>query len=484
MSFPQYLRLSQSAFIARSLIVAAGAAAHSAQAQSGDVRSAPPTAMPAYTVEEDKSAKTHTLFMGADIALNLDKDLYKVTDVFGSNWVIDINGREKEVSARQAPTSLKITPNLKLTEVSAQIVGFRRFRAYTYDNDPSVLLTRGLSKSASMSNDLQAAAQNAQNAADVARNSALGGASVLVGADDQFSANAQLQTAAFAYSNTHPDPIFPLPSPYAPSTTGSTVGNTVIIETTPFSTPAEIMRAQFNNDTLTLNESIDQVRATTVTNQAVDHDEPTGKIATSGLDAMDVAFDIRSAKPLHNPYVVTMTRFTTRGAKPGLVQNMVYAQELHPIDEHLSHVHFVEGGFPYDYELIDFQLHIYDKGVEIATNVAQDRVELTRDEAFEYVKVEYIGAHPHLSLPATPAMARLPADLPARLASGLYRDVFYVRVSKEGFALGTFADEACSRRIADDYLASVVSRIRFKPSLDDGRPVEGVAAVNLGKLAI
>lgn len=439
--------------------------------------------MPAFTVEEDKSAKTHTLFMGADIALNLDRDLYKVTNVFGSNWVININGREKEVSAKQAPTSLKITPNLKLTETSAQIVGFRRFRAYSYDNDPSVLLTRGLSKSAATSVDLLSAAQNAQNVADVSRNSALGGASVFAGADDQFSANALLTTATFAYSNSHPNPYgYEAPSPYAPTTTGSTVGDTVIL--TPDQVPAHILRAEFNNATLMLNESIDQVHANTAVNQAVDYDEPTGKIATSGLDAMDVAFDIRSAKPLHNPYVVTMTRFRTRGSKPGMVQNMVYAQELHPIDEHLSHVHFVEGGFPYDYELIDFQLHIYDRGVEIATNVAEDRVELTRDEAFQYVKIEYVAAHPHESLPATPAMAKLPADLPAKLAAGLYRDEFFVRVSKEGFALGAFADAACSRRISDDYLASVVARIRFKPALENGKPAEGVSPVNLGKLAI
>jgi hypothetical protein len=55
--------------------------------------------MPAYTVDEAASAKTHTLFMGADIAINLDKDIYQVKDVWGSNWVIDINGRDKPRTA-------------------------------------------------------------------------------------------------------------------------------------------------------------------------------------------------------------------------------------------------------------------------------------------------------------------------------------------------------------------------------------------------
>jgi hypothetical protein len=167
-----------------------------------------------------------------------------------------------------------------------------------------------------------------------------------------------------------------------------------------------------------------------------------------------------------------------------MVQNMVYAQSLHPIDEHLSHVHFVEEGFPFNYELIDFQLHIYNKGEEIATNIAADRVELTREEAFEYVKIEYIGAHPKDTLPAAPAMAKLPADLPAKLAAGKYAAAFYVRVSKDGLADEAFSDPACTRRIDDPYLDSVVKRVRFKPALNNGKPVEGVATLTLGKLAI
>lgn len=113
-------------------IAAASAFAFAAPATSTDsstfkteVSRTAVTTLPAFTVEEAKSAKTHTLFMGADIALNLDRDLYHVKDVWGSNWVININGREKEISARQAPLNLKITPTLKLTETSATIVGFK-----------------------------------------------------------------------------------------------------------------------------------------------------------------------------------------------------------------------------------------------------------------------------------------------------------------------------------------------------------------------
>jgi hypothetical protein len=412
------------------------------------------TTMPAYTVEESPSAKTHTLFMGADIAINLDRDLYKVHDVFGSNWGIEINGQQREISAREAPVNLKITPNLKLTETSATIVGFKRAQAYSFENDPSVRLTRGMNQSASMNNDLLAVAANATARIDTLGNKEF---AQFAGADDQFSANAQMTTAQYAYSNSHDTGAGgrggPLASTVTPSTTTAN----------PLGT-GDIMLAA------------GATAAAAAANQTENGDEPTGQIATAGFDALDVDFDVRSAKVLHNPYVVTMTKFRTRSGKPGMIQNLVYAEALHPIDEHLSHVHFSEKGFPMGYELVDFQLHIYNRGEEVATNVAADRVELTRDEAFEYVKMEYIGA--------LAVMGKLPADLPAKLAQGMYSGAFYVKVSMDGMAYEAYSDPACTIRIDDPYLDTVVKRIRFKPALNSGKPVQGVAVLRLGQLEI
>ena len=91
--------------------------------------------------------------------------------------------------------------------------------------------------------------------------------------------------------------------------------------------------------------------------------------------------------------------------RPGTVQNLVYAKELHPIDAHPTNVHFVEDGFPQDFELVDFQLHVYNRGEEVATTVSAERVELTRDEAFEYVRIEYILSLIHILKSAVEAVA-------------------------------------------------------------------------------
>jgi hypothetical protein len=410
-------------------------------------------AQPGEPVVMDKvvvsEAKTHTLFMGADIAVNLDKDSYPVRGVIGSSWVVEINGEEKVISAKQAPLNLKITPSLKLTDVSATIAGYKKERAYTFENDPSVRLTRGLSNSAMTNADLIANANDAQAIADTAANKALGAAALFALSDNQLGANALL------------------------------LGSNLSTPYTKASRAFETAAGGSTTDAILANQN-----AAANLSQAQNGNELGDRLVETGLDAMDVEFEISSARPLLHPYVVTMTRFHPKGTKPRTVQNLVYARELHQVDAHPTNVHFVEGGFPYDFELIDFQLHVYDRGQEVATTVSSKRVELTRNEAFEYVKIEYIGTHKGATLPAAPAMALLPADLPARLRQGEFKETYFVRVSKDGLADEAFADASCSTKIENPYLEKVVKCIRFDPALADGKPVDGVAPLDLRKLKI
>jgi len=409
--------------------------------------------------------KTHTLFMGADIAVNLGKDLYPVRGVVGSSWVIDMNGKEEVVSTKQAALTLKITPSLKLTDVSAKIAGYKKERGYSFNNDPSVRLTRGLDQVAAMNADLTSMANNAQYLADAVNNKALGDMAALASSDNQFGA-AALQAAA-----------------------GAPRLNTSLAFTGNFTQAMAIqLAAQMASNAAITQQyytGVTQQNAAAAFNQTENGNEPGGRLVQTGLDAMDVEFEISSARPLRNPYVVTMTRFHPKGTKPGTIQNLVYAKELHSIDKHPTNVQFVEGGFPYDFELIDFQLHLYNRGEEVATTVSSKRVELTRDEAFEYVKIEYVGAHKGETLPAVPAMGHLPAELLMGVEAGKYRETFYVKVSKDGLPDGKlFLDAACSKRVDDAYLESAVKNLRFKPALESGKPAEGVASLNLRQLKI
>jgi hypothetical protein len=62
--------------------------------------------------------------------------------------------------------------------------------------------------------------------------------------------------------------------------------------------------------------------------------------------------------------------------------------------------------------------------------------------------------------------------------------LYFVKVSKDGIPLGAYADEACSRSVTDPYLQSVVKEIRFAPTLDKGKAIEGTTKLRLGDIRI
>jgi hypothetical protein len=355
--------------------------------------------------------KQYTLFMGANISVDLDKGIYPVRDVNGSSWVVDMNGQQKVVSGKEGPINLKIVPFMKLTEVSATIADFKRAGTYTYANDPAVKLTKGMSQAAGVGASYQAAAN---------QESAINPTFITAGASDTSTTatNILAQNSAGDASQT--------------------------------SQAGAVASVAFQ-----------------------------GKQETSGFDAMSVEFEVSSAKPLEDPYVVTMTRFHPPGSEPGTVQSLVYAKAIDPIGATPTKVSFSEEGFPQNYEVVDFQLHLYNGGIEVATNVADKREVMTPDQAFDYVKRTYIEAHKGDTLHAVPVMGELPADLASHLEGGKYPGTIYVRVTRDGLAGDAFSDMACSQKIQDPYLVSVVRNIRFKPALADGKPVEGVASVSL-----
>jgi hypothetical protein len=201
-------------------------------------------------------------------------------------------------------------------------------------------------------------------------------------------------------------------------------------------------------------------------------------------DAMDVSFEVSAERPLDHPYVVLIARYRDAKASAGAYRNWICAEALERIGSKPAKVRMLRGGLPVGFEMKDLQVHLYNGGQEVATNLSSKRVPLSRDDAFEYVKMDYLSSHPTATLPAVPAMGKLPADLPTRLAQGQFSEALYVKVSKDGQAADVYADEACSRRVDDPYLAAVLKDLRFEPALQNGKPVDGVAKLKLGQLVM
>jgi hypothetical protein len=370
-------------------------------------------------------AKTYTLFQGENIYVGQDGQVHPVRDVNGGSWVIVIGGEQQLVSAKNGPIGMKVTPAQKLTDISATITDLKSDRGYTFANDPAVKLTQNLSNGAL----LDIGEHTAANQATAASNQAIAASNMGI------------------------------------SKSGGDG-----------STPASVNPAT----TQALNGA--QQNATQATNNAGGDLSYVG--SAGDFDALEVAFDVTAEKTIQAPYFVVITKFHARNAPEGASQNLIYAKALDPITSNVSHVKFEQGGFPPGYQLLSFELHLYNNGVEIATNVSPERSTLSEDEAFTYVKTKYIAAHKGETLGAAPVMGSLPTDLSSMIAAGKYTDTVYVRVSKDGFATAEYVDAACTQKIDDSYLDTVVHGIRFKPALAQGEPVAGVAPLNLSRIRI
>jgi hypothetical protein len=131
--------------------------------------------------------------------------------------------------------------------------------------------------------------------------------------------------------------------------------------------------------------------------------------------------------------------------------------------------------------MLDFQVHLYNRGREVATDVAPKRVPLTREEAFTYARIEYLSGNTGATLPAKPFMGKLTKEAKAQLSSELLVQPYYVRVSAEGLPLAAFLDKECSRPV-DETMAALIAKVRFYPALAKGQLIDGVAELKFNLL--
>jgi hypothetical protein len=362
--------------------------------------------------------KPYILYLGADLSVERDGSLYPVQNVKGKSYVIEVNGKEVRVPLG-ANTALKEA--LKLTEVSATVADLKFKQTYTPENDPDL----DLQHSASMS------------------------LAVITTGDQSQSGSTPSGTNAQNFiSNSGP-------------------GKSMSSETA--ATSGEGMSA-----IATLGQQI----ASGSNGFDTSH---SGGSAEGQFDAMDFSFEVSADHPLSDPYMIVVVRYHDPNGSKGGEFNWIHAGRLDPIAGKPAKVNFTGAGFTPGYQVESVQVHIYDRGEEIATNVAPKRMVLTRDQAFMLMTFDYVGSHKGATLPAAPALWTFTKDTRSRLPESLLGRTLYVKVSKDGNAGASFLDANCTRKIEEPGLDSALQEIHFNPALANGTPVDGVAEIKLGQ---
>jgi hypothetical protein len=390
--------------------------------------------LPAADGTAPASAKPYVLFMGADLAVQRDKKYYRVQDVVGSELKIKIGKREFFVPTRNRMTGLKVNHSLKLSAAAVRLDGLESGPSYTPGNDPvrKMIAASGAAGGAAAVQDLAYGRMIQLNLEATDMAIAAGGMGAEGGAIAQAEA-ARVQGMADEAMRQA-------------AQLGGLVQNS----------------QQYNTGAY-----VDQM-----------HKE----LAEGNYDAMEVSFKISSPVELDDPHMVVLFKFRERDAKPGTEGLLIHAEALDPIGPRPKYIRVRQAGLPRGFKYLDSEVHIFNRGEEVATNASPRRVELTREEAQQYLVIEHLGANKDGTVPAIVVAGTLPPERLKTLTLDQLNRTYYAKIGPDGSVLGLFADESCHLQLDDTGALAAVNAVFFKPALVKGKPVEGVARVRLGEI--
>lgn len=373
--------------------------------------------------ERDQPA--YTLFMGADIAIEQDKSFYRVEDVTGSYFKIRVDGKEEMIPTRSGTARMRIDNALKLAGTPISLGNLKAERAYTPARDPHRKFNRMAAASA--------------------------------------GASAAVDLSTFQMNQAQ--------------------ANLSAIQSDPYASQQQIADATYQRDTAVQTQYQNSLSVGSDINSAGYHaQELEAELAEENFDAIRLTMQISSPVRIEKPYLLVIARIHERDEKPGVFRSWIFAQKIDTIEPEPQRIFINQGGLPVGYTLEDYQVRIYNQGREVPTNVSPNSVQLSRDEARQYVLIEHLAANKEATMPAMPVFGEVPADLKSRMASGEFNQPFFVKVDADGNALGTFTDRECTRSVDNAYVNAFVAGVLFVPAIEKGKPVTGVAQLQLGSL--
>jgi hypothetical protein len=208
-------------------------------------------------------------------------------------------------------------------------------------------------------------------------------------------------------------------------------------------------------------------------------DNATEKLTSENYDLLRVEFQLSSSKRIADPYMAIITDVSDP-SRPGTVLRWFYIDTLRDIDDHPQKIRVEEAGFPPGFKVLTTAVHIYSRGQEVATNQAERRLEMTLDEAHEYLAIQHLASHKNSTVPPSLALAELPTDFRQRATPNQLKQKLEIKVDANGKVTG-LAPLGPATAI-DPYIAETVRNFRFNPALEKGAPIAGQLSVELSEL--
>ncbi len=362
---------------------------------------------------------THELFTGTDIRVVHKGAPQPVQGVDGDAFVIQTKDKSIRLPIERIAKKIVLNRTMMLTDRSATVTNLKHERAYTPANDPYKKASEGMLNAAALGTKLRETEQ-------------------------QLRAEPTTITVVDSRGNQGSAPN-PLHADLQQQVSGlQSHGNMNTIDTYAGSLADELARELF--------------------------------------DALDLEFEISAEQPIQSPYIVVTAEYHTK-EEPTETRSWLFARALDPIDSTPRKVSFREGGFRPGFVLEKLNVDLYENGEEIATDLCDNRVSLTRAEAHEYLVIDHINTHKGETMPARLILPQAPGKGASSSHEELLPKTYYVKVDAKGLPTGAFEDEACRHRVTEAFPARVLDNQLFLPALNAGRPIDSVVRIQLRDLS-
>ncbi len=194
---------------------------------------------------------------------------------------------------------------------------------------------------------------------------------------------------------------------------------------------------------------------------------------TTACDALRIRFTASAPQPIADANVLAMVRIRTKSEG---YRDVSFQRPIGPLGPTPREFAIDQIGLPPGYEFVSAQLHVFNHGQEIATNLSERHLPLTAAEAREYLLLDHFAQNSGATIAARPAWSLAPDSL--RSAADPAAFDFNVEVDVDPAGQIT-ALRPAANQILPDTIRETVEQLPFLPALDAGEPVASTLTIRL-----
>lgn len=207
----------------------------------------------------------------------------------------------------------------------------------------------------------------------------------------------------------------------------------------------------------------------------------TSRAPSSGDNALEISCSLATPRTTHNTYALVITEF--RGANDSKPSYKVHIESIGDLGPKPKQVTMTQDGLPRGFTLGRVGVHLFSDSKELATNLSEQRMDLTSDDAIRYLILCYVTAHnkSNENLAASPLRIATPADFKQKAPTADLERTLFLTIGTDGAVKSLSA--ASDRAVAvDAYVDSTVKKFRYNPAIQNGKAVESVVQLKLASL--